>query len=87
MLPEIVKRALLSQVVDIGQLSADELHTLNEYVKRGWLSKGKGGGFPVMKTCYARPGFDFVADREAQVTELLAGCHTVGERVTVEFEK
>lgn len=87
MFPEIVKRALFKPVADIGQLSAEELRTLNRYVKKGYLSKGKGGGFPAMKTIYARPGFDFAADREAQVAQLLRECEALGERVTLKFER
>lgn len=66
-LPQIVKRALTETVVNIGQLSDGEIGTLNKYVKRGWLSKGKGGPFPAIKTVYAHPGFDFAADREFYV--------------------
>lgn len=66
-LPPIVKRALVETVVNIGQLSDSEVRTLNKYVKRGWLSRGKGGPFPKVKTVYAHPGFDFTADREFYV--------------------
>lgn len=66
-LPAIVKRALVDTVTDIGQLSPAELRQLNKYVKRGWLSKGRGGAFPVLKTVYACPGFDFAASRQMYV--------------------
>jgi hypothetical protein len=72
MLPDIVKRALVETVVDIGQLSRSDLYQLNKYVKRGWLSKGRGGPFPNLKTVYAHPGFDFTGDRERQVEAAFA---------------
>lgn len=63
-MPEIVKRALLETVVSIGQLTEADKRTLDSYVRKGWLSKGKGGPFPAIKTVYAFPGFDFAADRQ-----------------------
>lgn len=66
-LPAIVKRALVKTVTDIGQLSSSDRAILNRYVKRGLLSKGKAGPFPVLKTVYACPGFDFAASRERYV--------------------
>src|SRR5690349_6101048 len=66
-LPAIVKRALVETVTDIGQLTAAEKYQLNKYVKRGWLSRGKGGPFPILKTVYAHPGFDFAASRARYV--------------------
>jgi hypothetical protein len=66
-LPEIVKRALVETVTSIGQLSTSDLATLNKYVKKGWLSRGKGGPFPMLKTVYACPGFDFAASRARYV--------------------
>lgn len=71
LLPEIVKRALSQTVADIGQLSQNEKKILNAYVKQGVISKGKGGGFPNVKTVYAFPNFDFVTDRERQVKNTL----------------
>lgn len=73
-LPEIIRRALIETVVDIGQLSKSEIYQLNKYVKKGWLSKGKGGPFPRMKTMYAHPSFDFVADREREIDHAMAIC-------------
>lgn len=69
MLPEIVRRALVETVVNIGQLSVVERRTLDSYAKKGYLSKGKGGPFPVIKTVWAHPGFDFAADRERHYQE------------------
>jgi hypothetical protein len=63
-LPEIVKRALTDTVTDIGQLTDEDRRVLNRYVKRGVLSKGKGGGYPMLKTVYACYGFDFAAQRQ-----------------------
>lgn len=71
-LPKIVKRALVETVTDIGQLSKSDLYQLNKYVKRGWLSRGKGGPFPMLKTVYAHPGFDFAASRERYVEAAMA---------------
>lgn len=68
-LPEIVRRALVETVTDIGQLSKSDLYQLNKYVKRGWLRRGKGGPFPILKTVYACPGFDFEASRKRHVDE------------------
>ena len=71
MLPDIVTRALRHTVTDIGQLTPAEKRTLDKYVKLGHLSKGKGGPFPMPKTVYAVPGFDFSADRAEQVNHIL----------------
>ena len=59
----IVLRALTETVTDIGQLSEQELRDLKRAVKRGILTKAKGGKYPKLKTVYARPGFDFAAQR------------------------
>jgi hypothetical protein len=66
-IPAIVRRALTETVCDIGQLSAADKRTLNSYIKRGYLAKGKGGPFPRLKTIYAVSTFDFSADRERWV--------------------
>lgn len=71
MLTEIVKRALVETIVNIGQLTPQEQRELNAAVKRGYLSKGKGGPFPALKTMYAHPGFDFIADRQREVDEAM----------------
>lgn len=71
-LPEIVKRALVETVTDIGQLSKSDKYQLNKYVKRGWLSRGQGGPFPKLKAVYAHPGFDFAVDRQRHVAYAMA---------------
>jgi hypothetical protein len=71
MLTEIVKRAMVEPVCDIGQLTATEKRELNAAVKRGYLSKGRGGPFPRIKTMYAHPEFDFEADRRREVAEAM----------------
>lgn len=71
-LPEIVRRAMVETVTDIGQLSKTEIYQLNKYVKRGWLSRGKGGPFPILKTVYAHRDFDFDADRQRYVDAAMA---------------
>lgn len=67
---EIVQRALVHTITNMGQLSHAEKLQLEYAVRHGWLSKGKGGPFPILKTVYACPGFDFAADREAHQAEL-----------------
>jgi hypothetical protein len=67
----IIKRALVETVTDIGQLSKEELRDLNNAVKRGWLSKGKAGPFPMLKTVYAVPGFDFAQSRKDAVDYMM----------------
>lgn len=69
-LAEIVMRALLSTVTNIGQLSESEVRELDGAFRRGHLAKGKGGAFPVAKTVWAHPGFDFEADRRASLDEM-----------------
>ena len=67
-----VKVAMLHTLTDIGQLTAQERKELAYAVRRGWLVKGLGGGWPVLKTVYALPGFDFAADRKEQIAAILA---------------
>jgi hypothetical protein len=69
-MPDIIKRALMHTVTDIGQLSALDVRILNRAVKQGLLSKGKGGGFPRLKTVYAHPGYDFQTARARLIAEL-----------------
>lgn len=54
-------------VCDIGQLTSREIRQLDKAVERGWLSKGKGGPYPIMKTMWALRGFDFAADRQREI--------------------
>lgn len=71
-LTPIIKRALVETVTDIGQLTATERRELNAAVKHGWLSRGKGGPYPVLKTVWACPGFDFGASRRRYVAYAMA---------------
>lgn len=64
---ELIHLALTAGIVNIGQLTAAQTRKLDSFVKKGWLSKGKGGPFPMLKTVYAHVGFDFEADRRAHV--------------------
>jgi len=73
-IPEIVRRAMVETIVSIGQLSDSDKRILDRYVKRGWLSKGKGGPFPRLKTVYACPTFDFAADRKQAIAAAMAIC-------------
>lgn len=70
-LPPIVKRALVETIVNIGQLSKAEIYQLNKYVKKGWLSKGKGGPYPILKTVYACPRFDFEGHRKRWIDYMM----------------
>ena len=74
-LPEIVKRALVSTVTDIGQLTPVDKRELERAVKRGYLSKGRGGPFPAIKTVYAFPGYDFAEARRMIVAEMMELAH------------
>lgn len=69
MMTDIVMRAMVYTVTSIGQLSKAEIRELDTAVRKGWISKGKGGAFPILKTVYAHPGFDFAADRAYHVKE------------------
>lgn len=48
-LTPIVKRALACSICDLGQFSHEEMLQLNRAVRHGFLSKGKGGPFPILK--------------------------------------
>ena len=72
MLNAWVIKALLEPVFDIGQLSKTDLSALNAQVKNGHLVKGKGGGYPNLKTGYALTGFDFSAHRNCEVHKMLS---------------
>lgn len=82
MLTPIVTRALTQTITDIGQVTDAEKRELNRAVKAGYLSKGKGGGFPILKTVYAHPGFDFAADRREQVGIMLRA-HAIDQALGV----
>lgn len=69
-LTAIVKRAMTQTVTDMGQLTHDEKRELNYAVRHGALVKAKGGPFPILKTVYAIPGFDFARDRQQAEAEL-----------------
>ena len=86
MIPDIVKRALLETITDIGQLNDTDKKILNKYVTLGYLDKGKGGPFPKVKTVYAHKGFDFNKQREDYINDLFELCKRFGEKVTLKFE-
>jgi hypothetical protein len=67
---DVVKRALVSTVTDIGQLTADERRALSTAVARGWIAKGRGGPYPCIKTVYALPGYDFSGERQRSIARL-----------------
>lgn len=64
-----VDRAKESRITNIGQLKPADVKALDAAVKRGELVKGKGGQFGNIKTVYAKPGFDFEADRAEGLKE------------------
>ena len=70
-IPAIVQRAMVDTVTDIGQLTTEEIKVLNRYVKLGYLSKGKGGHFPAIKTVWACPTFDFVKQRDEAIAWMM----------------
>jgi hypothetical protein len=69
-IPDIVKRAMLNPITDIGQLGKNEKKSLNLYVKKGVLAKGRGGPFPALKTVYALAGYDFVKARNEVIEQV-----------------
>jgi len=70
-IPEIVKRAMLNPITDIGQLNKEEKRPLEKFVKMGVLIKGKGGPFPALKTVYAITGYNIAAARKRNIEEML----------------
>jgi len=68
-IPAIVTRAMVNTITDIGQLTSEDVKTLDKYVKLGYLSKGKGGRFPIVKTVWGCPGFDFAKQRTDALAE------------------
>jgi hypothetical protein len=64
MITDVVKFALENSLTDIGQITPEQRKELARAVHKGILVKGRGGRYPIVKTVYAAPGFDFVADRE-----------------------
>lgn len=68
--PDIVKRAALNPIHNIGQLSDADVRQLNAYVKKGFLAKFKGGHYPALKTVWAISGFDFVLHRKKAIEEM-----------------
>jgi GNAT superfamily N-acetyltransferase len=68
--PPIVARALEDPVVVMHNLADKDLKALNKAVKDGVLEKGKGGPFPVLKTVFAKPGYDFDGERQKAMAKL-----------------
>ena len=68
--PDIVKRAALNPIHNIGQLTEADVRQLNAYVKKGFLAKSKGGVFPALKTVWAISGFDFALHRKEAIEEM-----------------
>ena len=74
-LTEIVKRAMVYTLTSCGQITPEQKRELECAVRRGYLSKGKGGPFPIEKRVYAHPGFDFAADRARHYEEFVEWAH------------
>jgi hypothetical protein len=72
-LPAIVERALTEPVTDVGQLTRAERAALRGYVRCGCLARGQGGPYPLLKTVYAVPGYDFVGERQRMIQHMLGG--------------
>jgi hypothetical protein len=67
---DFINYALRHPLSDIGQLDRPTRAALNRLVKKGVLSKGKGGPYIIEKTVYAPAGFDFAANRRAHIEHL-----------------
>jgi hypothetical protein len=68
---DFINHALTCTLTDIGQLDGPTRSALNRLVKKGILSKGKGGPFPAIKTVYAVAGFDFAAHRQQHIDHMV----------------
>ena len=71
-IPEIVKRAMVCTITDIGQLDKEEKRQLGKYVKVNVLIKGKGGPYPKLKTVYAIKGYNINKARKESIEEMMA---------------
>lgn len=73
-LPDIINKVLTinGSLHDIGQISQPDLHILRKYAKKGFIDKAKAGVYPKLKTCYARKGFDFYAERQDAIKSVTA---------------
>ena len=67
---EIVRHALVAPVVNLGQLSKDEIKQLDRAVRHGTLAKAKAGNYPIRKTVWAAPDYDFEYERENALRHL-----------------
>lgn len=70
-IPDIVKRAALHTITDIGQITPQDKRQLNKYIKLGMLTKGKGGPYPRLKIVYAIKGHDFISERKEWIKEVI----------------
>ncbi len=57
---------------DIGQFNPAEKRALKLLTRLGWIVKGIGGPYPMPKTVYALPGFDFAQTRRAWIEIVMA---------------
>ena len=82
-LPAIIQQALTETVTDLGQLTRAERAALRHYVRRGCLARGQGGPYPLLKTVYAVPGYDFAEERRRMIQRMLGGRAALAEAVTL----
>jgi hypothetical protein len=69
------------EVCDIGQFDSRQCRLLKRAVKRGELSTHRAAGpFPLPKTAYAAPSFDFAGARKAFIDSIrkMAACEAPG---------
>lgn len=64
---EIVQWARLFSVPDLGQITTMQRRELDRAVAAGYLVKGKGGPYLIPVDVWAHPGYDFDAEREAEM--------------------
>jgi ribosomal protein S13 len=69
-IPDIVKRAALNPLHNIGQLSEQDVRQLDAFVKKGLLAKAKAGHYPAPKTVWAISGFDFALHRKQAIEKM-----------------
>ena len=67
---EIVQWARIFSVPDLGQITKIQRIELDRAVAAGYLAKGKGGPYSVLVDVWAHPGYDFEAERQAEIAAI-----------------
>lgn len=70
LLTDIVRKALIFTVTDLGQISIQQRRELDRAVDARVLEKGRGGPYAALKTVWAKRGYDFAGEREAEIAAL-----------------